>query len=676
MNSLRFRALKAVFKKEILDVIRDKRTLAIMILMPLILYPALMLGVSQAMTLLMESREEKVLSVAFDFPVDSRLAGLLENSSQEYKLDVIPAADPGKALAEKKIMSYVTRETVNGKDTYKIVYKSSESETQMASQRLEDLLKDYKLLLTQEAIEKAGLNAENVMNPIDFSYVDTAVDEEKTGTLLGIMLPYLLIVALVTGAMYPAIDVTAGEKERGTLETLLTLPVSNLELMGGKFLAVALVAVGSAILNCISLTIVGVMMMNSISSQAPTGGLALRLDPGSMIVPFLIILVCIIVFALFVSAIILCVTSLAKSFKEANNYLTPVMILFMLPAFANMIPEVTLTPVTSAIPVVNISLLIRDALMMKYNALNIAIVLISTMGYALIAVILLARIHNSENLMFGTGGDINFLGKRSHIIRGSKINPGDAVILYVVGLLLLFYLSSFFYLKLGAFHSLIPTQGIILLLPVLAAAYLKADLRETFKLRMPRGRDILGGIVLWMGAFILANIVGNLLLELFPQNNDVVSQLEAILKGDTLWKTLVVVALLPAICEELFFRGFIFSSLEGRMKPAVSIFLTGLMFAIYHLDLIRIAPTFILGVLFTLALYRTRSIVVTMLMHFLNNAVAVITLFYPQTAASADPLTGITSNLAVQSVIYILVAAVLIGIGSNILKPSRPNVPV
>lgn len=666
MNNIRYKALKAVYKKEMLDILRDKRTLVVMVLLPLILYPLIMIAVSQASMIMMESRDSKVLAVAFAFEPDARLQTLISERQDKYKITVSHPDDPAAAFAAHEIMSYATQETVDGKTVYKVYYNSSQADTVTASDRIRDILDDYKELLISDYLAAAGLDAEAVLEPVAYTGVNIAGNEQKTGSFLGSILPFLLITALVTGAVYPAIDVTAGEKERGTMETLLTLPVSNSELMGGKYLAVAGVAVVSAILNFVSMTLVGVFILNSLTQGMSDGAEAFDVNLGSMILPFSLILICIIVFALFVSAVVLCVTSLARSFKEANNYMMPVLFVFMLPAMATIVPDVSLTARTAVIPVMNIALLIRDALVFNYDALNIAVVLASNIGYALVAFTVLSRIYNSESILFGSGVELNFLERRSHILPGSRISSGDGLILYVVGLLCLFYLSSFFTQQFG-YYGIAATQCVLLALPVLAAVYLKADLVHTFKLTVPRATDVLGGLVLWFGAFILANLAGMLLLYLFPQNEEVVSKLANILKGDNYWMTLLIVALLPAICEELFFRGFIFSSLEGAFRTGSAVILTGLMFAIYHMDFIRLAPTFILGVLFTLALARTRSIVVPSLMHFVNNGLAVTVLFYPA-LENYNPVRYITQNTMLEIVIYLLVAVVCIGAGMRVLR--------
>ena len=367
MDNFRLKALKAVYKKEIIDILRDKRTLVIMILLPLILYPIIMLASSQVGMLIVRSQSEKVFDVAFDFPLDDRLEKLIEERYEDYKLSIKYPEEPFKAFEAGEVKLYVTREEENSRELYKIYYNSSDTDASTAMNRLRNLFSDYKHMITTEYIEDAGLDAEFIMDPIAYEAVDVADDEEKTGMIFGMILPFILIVGVATGAMYPAIDVTSGEKERGTLETLLTLPISNMELMGGKFLAVSTVAVVSAILNFISMVLVGLFMISSIASQVPGGEGAISVNLAPLIIPFIITLICIAVFAFFVSAVILCVTSFAKSFKEANNYMTPVLLIFMLPAFVSIVPGVTLTPRTAAIPVSNIALLIREVMALNYN---------------------------------------------------------------------------------------------------------------------------------------------------------------------------------------------------------------------------------------------------------------------------------------------------------------------
>lgn len=181
------------------------------------------------------------------------------------------------------------------------------------------------------------------------------------------------------GAVYPAIDTTAGEKERGTLETLLTLPVRNDELIMGKYLAVATVSIVSAMLNPISIGLMGtyIYQVMLVSNQE-----AAAIDFTGFIPAAVIVVLCVLVFSLFISALTMCVTIFAKFLKEANNYATPLLLSVMLTGYISFIPNVELTPHIASIPVVNICLLIHNLLIFKFEFSIIFIVLATNIAYA------------------------------------------------------------------------------------------------------------------------------------------------------------------------------------------------------------------------------------------------------------------------------------------------------
>ncbi len=629
MSNLRLSALKAVFKKEITEILRDRRTLAVMILLPLILYPAILLIGSQVGMRIAQTQQEKVFSVAFAFPESEELEALVSDGFDDYRLTVHRPDDVPAALESGEIMAYTTRTVEHGQDLYTVYYRSSSQDSETASRRLWSVLEDYRSQLAREEIRGAGLDPDLVMESISFTLSDQAREEETAGRFLGMILPLILILGLVTGAMYPAIDVTSGEKERGTLETLLTLPLSNLELMGGKYLAVSLVAVLSGLLNFISLILVGVFMLSSLSAQAPEGTAPLQFDGAALIGPFLATLLTVIVFAFFVSALILCVTSLARSFKEAQNFMTPILLLFMFPAYLPMIPDIQLTPVMATVPVANIALLIRDVLLQNVQPGLMALVLASNLAYTLLAVAVLSKIYHSEKILFDEEGGLGLLQRRSDLIAGTPVSLSDGVIVYIIGVLMLIYAGTALQLRLG-FWGVAGTQLLILGLPLLAALYLKAPFRDTFSLHLPCPRHLAGGVLLWAGTFIVVSLLSDTLVRFFPGSDLVVEELTAILSGQSLPVTLLVIAVLPAICEEVFFRGFLYSSLKRTFRPATTILLTGFLFGLYHIAPVRIIPTTVLGISMTLGLAWSGSLAIPVLMHLVNNTVAVVLTRYTQ----------------------------------------------
>ena len=608
---MRSKIVKYIFKKEMLDILRDKKTLFMMIVVPLLLYPLLMLLMIQVMNMSASSMNSKDINIAFNNKPNKVLVSMIEDdnlekdtkntSNDKGKIRVLDVDNYKKSLEENKIDAYIKMEEKKSSINYQIYINSSQENSSNALKRIETVLDKYKRFTIEKTLSEKGLDVQATLEPITYSTVDVAKTEEVAGYFLGQILPFILIIGVLLGSIYPAIDVMAGEKERGTLETLFTLPISNLELVMGKYMAVSLSAIVTAILNILSmgLTMAFILVSGGISSQFGFG----NFNYGDLVLPIITTLICICLFSMVVSAISMCVCSLAKSFKDAQNYITPLMLIIMIPSYVSMIPNIVLDRVTAVIPVVNISLLIKSVLSFKSDLNLIALVLASNVAFVILAIILLSKMFNSEEILFGNSKSFSFLEKRSNIKKGSIPTVSDGVILYAVGLVLLIYVGSLVQIKFGM-AGIIMTQFMIISLPLLFAYYIKADFKEVFSLKVPKLKHVFGSIVLWIGGYILIMIITQLILFL------------------------LAIALLPAICEEMFFRGFIFSSFskskDKNKSIKLAIICSGVLFGIMHMDFIRIIPTSILGIIFAYSVYKSGSIFVSMLLHFLNNSVAVV----------------------------------------------------
>ena len=361
-----------------------------------------------------------------------------------------------------------------------------------------------------------------------------------------------------------------------------------------------------------------------------TGGMTGTLFSDSfkitnLIGPLFITMICICLFAMVISAVSMCVCSLAKSFKDAQNYITPVMFLVLIPSYASMIPNINLDRTTAVIPVVNISLLIKSVLSFQSNLGLIALVFISNFAFVILAVVLLSKMFNSEDILFGNGKSFSFLGKRRDIKKGTMPGVSDGIVLFGIGLVLLIYVGSYVQLKFGMI-GIVLTQIMILSFPILLAYYIKSDFKNVFSLRLPRFRDLIGAFSLWIGSYLIVFVITSITLYYFPQNQEIVEKLnDALFMKDNLFLNICLIALMPAICEEIFFRGFILTSFKYNKKSYVgAIIASGILFGIMHMDFIRIIPTSILGMAFAYAVCKTDSIFVSMFMHFLNNGFAVV----------------------------------------------------
>lgn len=664
---MRSKIVKYIFKKEMLDILRDKKTLFMMIILPVILYPVMMILLTQVMVMSTNSMNEKELPIAIKGNADSQLISMINDNDKKDekgdkeesgKLKIVKVKDYKKAINDESIVAYIEVKENNKK--YNVYTNSSVSDSNTAIQRIEKVFEDYKQEKINENLKEKGLDVKQTLEPIVYKNIDIAKNEELAGHMLGQILPFILIIGILLGAIYPAIDVMAGEKERGTLETLLTLPISNLELVMGKYMAVSFSAIVTAIFNLLSIALTLIYLVTTSGLEASELGIG-SLDLNKLIFPIIITIICVCIFAMVVSAISMCVCSLAKSFKDAQNYMTPIMLLVMIPSYVSMVPNIELDKFTATIPVVNISLLIKSVLSFKSDLGLVALVLVSNIAFVILSVMLLSKMFDSEEILFGNKASFSFLEKRSNIKKGNMPSVSDGVILYAISLVLLIYVGSIVQMKLGL-GGLAITQIMIIGLPLIFAYYIKLDFKKIFSIKIPKIKHIIGAILLWGSAYILVNLSSQILLHIFPQNMEIIENLNHALYQEKFLINLLVIALMPAICEEMLFRGFIFTSFKSKKGVKMAIIGSAILFGFMHIDFIRIVPTAILGISFAFAVYKSESIFVSMLMHFINNGLVVLAMHYPKNTLikSVENLTIFDPNLNVLTFIGLLAISIIL----------------
>lgn len=629
---MNYRQLGTLYKKEILDVIRDKKTILTMVVLPVLLYPLLFLVIMQIMTLVMAEQEESTYYIAYENVSEEHKQALNDwiagdEDELDYILEEVKSEDPKADLQAEELDAYITVTEMESQISYEIHYLYAATNSNTAAGMLREEIEGYSTKVAEENAKEQGLDVDKLLYPVVATMDDQSSNESSIGSMLGGIIPFLLIASLVMGCIYPAIDATAGEKERGTLETLLTLPVGNMELIASKFLSVATIAVVSVFMNVISMGIVVAYLYSTMTALSDGAN---ELVLATFIPAILITVVCVVAFALFISAITMIVCAFAKSFKEANNYVTPISLVVMLTGYVGIIPTIELTSTTALVPVVNICLLIKNLLVFKYDFTLIALVLLSNIIYAFIAVWILAKIYNSESILFGESfSGIKLFEKRSNIKKGSVPSVQESLLIMVVALLFMVYVGGVVSTTVSLPAGLVVQQAFIGLLPILAAIYIKADMKKTFSLKLPTIKGLFGTLVLGVGGICFNLVASSLLGMAFPSDSQGLDeQYLALLDGVSFVPALLLMALLPAVCEEIMFRGYMFTAFKNRLCLSKAIILVSLLFGISHMSMIKLLPTAILGAVLAYMIHKSESILSSSLIHFLNNAIAVVTIYY------------------------------------------------
>ncbi len=591
-----------------IDVIRDKKTVFAMIVMPILLYPILMIGMSFFMQMTMEESEQKTVDILVQGSVTD---GFLEFAGEQL--------EQAHFVEESEAPFY----TISfEEDQVVIQYDSSKDAMEVSLSELKGVFQGFEIHQLEQALEGENIQVTTIGQE-DIVLKDQATDTMILAKIIGQTLPLLLIIGVILGVIYPAIDIVTGEKERQTLETLRSLPITSLEIVVSKFAAIVICGLVSAILNLVSIICsVGYF----IASLATVGELGFEgIVLSEMVVPLLIALLCLIIFAFFASATTMIVVSFASTFKEAQNYISPLMIGLMMPAYITMMPTVTLNSITSLIPVVNISLLIREAFAFELNWSMVALVIVSNIAYSLFAMLLLGNIFNRETVLFGSAKSFRLLESRKEMTKGGLPGISDAFSIFAIAIVLLLY-GGVVLLQLTDIMEvqLVATQAIILVITLLYGLYIKCNFKELFQFKKCSIKYFLMGIPMVGVGLLITLLVQNLLLALVPGLESLLMQFEETLQFNHMAIYILVIAVCPAICEELLFRGFILTGLQVEKHPVFAIVTSSIMFGIFHMNVFQFITGIILGSVLGFVTYKSKSIYPAMALHFLNNLVAVL----------------------------------------------------
>lgn len=348
-----------IFKKEWTDTIRDRRTIITMILIPLLVFPLIMMVVTKISVSQRQKAQEKVLSVAV-FSSGGAASFLDEIRTRgDFRLVDVPADSIESMIQQDSLDAafvfaddFSQRLEANQAATVKFYYKSTD-DNNIVQRRFRELIQGFEKKLLAQRLQRLKLG-ENIVKVLTVQEQDIATMKERLGRVLGGFLPYIFVIFCFMGSMYPAIDLGAGEKERGTLETLLTTPVSRFQILLGKYVVVVLAGVVSALVS-----IAGLYFSVRQAVDIPPELLEVVLSILE-VETILLVLSLLLPLTIFFASILLSLSIYAKSFKEAQSIISPMTFIVIVPAAIGLMPGMKLTEVTALIPIFNVSLATKE----------------------------------------------------------------------------------------------------------------------------------------------------------------------------------------------------------------------------------------------------------------------------------------------------------------------------
>ena len=387
--------------KELTDMIRDRRTIFMMVVMPLVVIPLLATTAIKLTQSQIEKAKDKELRVAVIG--ETAAPELFKRLSKEenFFLVTMTNADSARAMTAAQtldgdvIIPQDFSEFVEGdkQATIRLIFKSSES-LNAARRRIEAIIDQYDREIVNERIGRLQLD-ETLFDAIAIEREDVASTEEKFAENAGGFLPYIFIIFGFMGSIYPALDLGAGEKERGTLETILSSPASRFDIVMGKFLVVVLFSIATAFLAMLGVLIMVYQFLPTIETNI-TQTVMDMLGPRRIF----IIMSMVLPVSAFFAAVALAISIFARSFKEAQSMMAPLNIIIILPAMIGMLPGFKLSAVTAAIPILNLSLATKAILGGSADPILIAEVYLSLFFLAGVSIYGCVKWFNREETLF------------------------------------------------------------------------------------------------------------------------------------------------------------------------------------------------------------------------------------------------------------------------------------
>jgi sodium transport system permease protein len=660
--------VRLIFLREARDQLRDRRTLFTIAILPLLLYPLLGMAVLQVSQFTREQPASVWIAGAEQLPASPHLL-----QEQRFHPDVCPPeearllelqvnADIPDDLESAAFTTRVREQISRGNPAVVVVFPTGFAATlqesaavaptkdgeqpplvqprvffdaandrsRIAAARVGRVLDDWRQVIVREQLAARQISP-RITHPFTITEVDVSQAASRRAAFWSKILPFIVFLWALTGAFYPAVDLCAGEKERGTLETLLISPAERSEIVMGKLLTVMGFSVATSLLNLVSMTVTGTTVILMQPAVFPSG-------PPPLAALGWLVLALLPISALF-SASALAIAAFARSTKEGQYYLMPLLMISLPLMILPMMPSVGLNWGTSLIPITGMLLLLRAAVEGQYaEAILFApSVLMVTFLCCLLTVRWAIDQFNNESVLFRESErlDLGLWLRRQVLERRLTPTVGQA---FACGVLLLAirFFATFAATPPTTWSQFVVMQSVTLIVLLAGPALLMTFLltrgpRETLSLRRPTMFSVPLAVLLALAMHPAAMWVATGIQYLYPVDERMAGQLQQIqsliASAPSKWYVLAVLAVMPAVCEELAFRGFILSGFRHMGSRWRAIVISSLFFGLTHGILQQSISATLVGMVLAYIVVQTGSLWTSVAFHFVYNSLGLAAFF-------------------------------------------------
>ncbi len=381
-----------VFRKELRDAFRDRSTIFSVLVLPLVVYPAMFIGMGLLIGQQRQDEERRTVRVAVSGPRDQGLLDLLRN---DPKIAIVEPAEPRRLLESGEIHAALEFQPVRADKrlALSLLYDQANRSSVVAKERVAKLIDARRHRLVAERVMAKGLDT-LMLAPLTAEYKNVASARKMGGFVMGMILPYMIVLLICVGAVHTAIDITAGEKERRTIETLLVSDISRKEIVVGKLLATVTIGMITAAMGLVSLGLTAVSGI-SILSARQSAPISLSFSPGAMAFSYLTLIPT----AILLSSAMLLIGSFARSVREGNAYASYFMMAIIMLAMVSITPMEP-SPGLFLVPVLNTALCQKELLMGIVNWGHIGPAVLTTGLLAALAFVFAVAFFQREEVLF------------------------------------------------------------------------------------------------------------------------------------------------------------------------------------------------------------------------------------------------------------------------------------